>query len=199
MVVVGQLLHPRPEAGLDYARRLKILAEELSDTLYIVMRVYFENRVLPRVGKVLSTIPIWMTRLISIRGMQKARQFLLMLTNWACPPQTEALDPIAPRYYGDLIARPRLARAQLSHKPTARWRPAYPRRLALKCHGWFTRRCGERYFVRVCAAQFLWASTKEAKPPSSARVAMPTHTPCAAAVVVRMPTTPYPYHWQKKH
>src|SRR5690606_8875014 len=31
------------EAAKDYARRLKTLAEEVSDTLYLVMRVYFEK------------------------------------------------------------------------------------------------------------------------------------------------------------
>ena len=30
-------------AAMDYARRLKALADELADTLYIVMRVYFEK------------------------------------------------------------------------------------------------------------------------------------------------------------
>ena len=32
-----------PAAAMDYARRLKALADELADTLYIVMRVYFEK------------------------------------------------------------------------------------------------------------------------------------------------------------
>ena len=42
-VVVGPCSIHDPSAALEYARRLKILADELSDTLYIVMRVYFEK------------------------------------------------------------------------------------------------------------------------------------------------------------
>ena len=43
IVVVGPCsIHDRV-AAIDYATRLKSLAAELSDTLYIVMRVYFEK------------------------------------------------------------------------------------------------------------------------------------------------------------
>src|SRR4051812_15501403 len=42
-VVVGPCSIHDTEAALEYARRLKQLADELSDTLYLVMRVYFEK------------------------------------------------------------------------------------------------------------------------------------------------------------
>ena len=42
-VVVGPCSIHDPTAAMDYARRLKNLADELADTLYIVMRVYFEK------------------------------------------------------------------------------------------------------------------------------------------------------------
>ena len=42
-VVVGPCSIHDTAAAMDYARRLKDLADELSDTLYIVMRVYFEK------------------------------------------------------------------------------------------------------------------------------------------------------------
>ena len=42
-VVVGPCSIHDPEAGLDYARRLKRLADEVADTLVLVMRVYFEK------------------------------------------------------------------------------------------------------------------------------------------------------------
>ena len=38
------------------------------------------------------------------QGMQKARQFLMDVNEIGLPAATEALDPIAPQYYGDLIA-----------------------------------------------------------------------------------------------
>ena len=43
LVVVGPCSIHDTEAAMDYARRLKALSEELNDTLYIVMRVYFEK------------------------------------------------------------------------------------------------------------------------------------------------------------
>ncbi len=36
-------------------------------------------------------------------GMEKARQFLLDVSEIGLPTGTEALDPISPQYYGDLI------------------------------------------------------------------------------------------------
>ncbi|MBS0553343.1 MAG: 3-deoxy-7-phosphoheptulonate synthase, partial [Proteobacteria bacterium] len=42
-VVVGPCSIHDPVAGLDYARRLKALADEVSDTMLLVMRVYFEK------------------------------------------------------------------------------------------------------------------------------------------------------------
>ena len=42
-VVVGPCSIHDPVAGIDYARRLKTLADEVSDTLVLVMRVYFEK------------------------------------------------------------------------------------------------------------------------------------------------------------
>jgi 3-deoxy-7-phosphoheptulonate synthase len=37
-------------------------------------------------------------------GMEKARRFLLDVNEIGLPAATEALDPIAPQYYGDLIS-----------------------------------------------------------------------------------------------
>ena len=42
LVIVGPCSIHDPVAGMDYARRLKALADEVGDTLCIVMRVYFE-------------------------------------------------------------------------------------------------------------------------------------------------------------
>ena len=50
-VVVGPCSIHDVDAAMDYAARLKGLAERIADTLFIVMRVYFENRALPLAGK----------------------------------------------------------------------------------------------------------------------------------------------------
>ncbi len=43
LMVVGPCSIHDVDAAMDYARRLRKLADEVKDTLYIVMRVYFEK------------------------------------------------------------------------------------------------------------------------------------------------------------
>ncbi|HKI73704.1 MAG TPA: 3-deoxy-7-phosphoheptulonate synthase, partial [Pseudomonadales bacterium] len=43
LIIVGPCSIHDVNAAMDYATRLKALAEEVSDTLYLVMRVYFEK------------------------------------------------------------------------------------------------------------------------------------------------------------
>ncbi|MBS1174394.1 MAG: aroF [Burkholderiaceae bacterium] len=104
MVVVGPCSIHDPVAGMDYARRLKKLADELSDTLLIVMRVYFEKPRTSTGWKGFINDPFMDDSFHIEQGMQKARQFLLDVNELGLPAATEALDPIAPQYYGDLIA-----------------------------------------------------------------------------------------------
>ncbi|MDR1995386.1 3-deoxy-7-phosphoheptulonate synthase, partial [Azonexus sp.] len=102
-VVVGPCSIHDPVAGLDYARRLKGLADEVSDTLQIIMRVYFEK---PRttVGwKGYINDPFMDDSFRVDVGMERARQFLLQVNELGLPAGTEALDPYGPQYYGDLI------------------------------------------------------------------------------------------------
>ncbi len=103
-VVVGPCSIHDPIAGLDYARRLKALADEVSDTLQIIMRVYFEK---PRttVGwKGYINDPFMDDSFQVNIGMEKAREFLLQINELGLPAGTEALDPYGPQYYGDLIS-----------------------------------------------------------------------------------------------
>jgi 3-deoxy-7-phosphoheptulonate synthase len=102
-VVVGPCSIHDPVAGLDYARRLRTLADEVSDSLLVVMRVYFEK---PRTSvgwKGLINDPYMDDSFRIDEGMAKARRFLLDVTALGLPTATEALDPIGPQYYGDLI------------------------------------------------------------------------------------------------
>jgi 3-deoxy-7-phosphoheptulonate synthase len=103
-VVVGPCSIHDPEAGLDYARRLKGLADEVSDTLALVMRVYFEK---PRTSvgwKGFINDPRMDDSFRIDEGMERARRFLLDVCRVGLPAGTEALDPLAPQYYGDLVA-----------------------------------------------------------------------------------------------
>ena len=102
-VVVGPCSIHDPVAGLDYARRLKVLADEVSDVLMIVMRVYFEK---PRttVGwKGYINDPHMDDSFRIDEGIALGRQFLLQVNELGLPAGSEALDPISPQYLGDLI------------------------------------------------------------------------------------------------
>jgi 3-deoxy-7-phosphoheptulonate synthase len=103
-VVVGPCSIHDIKAAHEYAERLKALAAELSDSLYLVMRVYFEK---PRttVGwKGLINDP-YMDDSFKIQdGLHIGRQLLRDLAEMGLPTATEALDPISPQYLQDLIS-----------------------------------------------------------------------------------------------
>jgi 3-deoxy-7-phosphoheptulonate synthase len=103
-VVVGPCSIHDPVAGLDYANRLRRLADELAETMVLVMRVYFEK---PRTAlgwKGFINDPRLDDSFRVDEGMERARRFLLDVNELGVPAGTEALDPIAPQYYMDLIS-----------------------------------------------------------------------------------------------
>ena len=92
------------DAAKEYARELKKLHEQHKDTLYIVMRVYFEK---PRttVGwKGLINDPHMDGSFDVESGLRKARELLIYLTEIGLPLATEALDPISPQYLAELFS-----------------------------------------------------------------------------------------------
>jgi 3-deoxy-7-phosphoheptulonate synthase len=104
LVVVGPCSIHDPVAGLDYARRLKTLADEVASTLVLVMRVYFEKPRTATGWKGYINDPYMDDSFRIEEGIQKAREFLLAINEIGLPCGTEALDPISPQYLGDLIA-----------------------------------------------------------------------------------------------
>ncbi|MCC4116621.1 3-deoxy-7-phosphoheptulonate synthase [Aromatoleum toluclasticum] len=103
-VVVGPCSIHDPVAGVDYARRLKALADEVSETMLLVMRVYFEKPRTSTGWKGYINDPYMDDSFRIDEGMEKARRFLMDVNEIGLPAGTEALDPIAPQYYGDLIS-----------------------------------------------------------------------------------------------
>src|SRR3989442_4017422 len=90
--------------GLTGCKPLQAPAREVADTLLIVMRVYFEK---PRTSvgwKGFINDPRMDDSFRIAEGMQRARRFLVDVSELGLPAATEALDPIAPQYLGDLIA-----------------------------------------------------------------------------------------------
>ena len=104
LVVTGPCSIHDVDAAKDYAKRLKVLQDKYADTLYIVMRVYFEK---PRttVGwKGLINDPNLDDSFKLEEGLLKARELLVWIADHGIPTGTEALDPISPQYLSDLFS-----------------------------------------------------------------------------------------------
>ncbi|MDG6355291.1 3-deoxy-7-phosphoheptulonate synthase [Glaesserella parasuis] len=104
LIVIGPCSIHDPVSALEYAKKLKVLADKVSDKLYIVMRVYFEK---PRttVGwKGLINDPNLNGTFDVEKGLRIARKLLLDLAELGLPLATEALDPISPQYLADLFS-----------------------------------------------------------------------------------------------
>jgi 3-deoxy-7-phosphoheptulonate synthase len=102
-LVVGPCSIHDVKAAKEYASRLKALADEVADTLVLIMRVYFEK---PRttVGwKGLINDPFMDDSFHIEKGLYLARELLLYLAEQGLPAATEALDPITPQYLSDLV------------------------------------------------------------------------------------------------
>jgi 3-deoxy-7-phosphoheptulonate synthase len=103
-LVVGPCSIHDEKAALEYAERLKVLAEEVSDTLFLVMRVYFEK---PRttVGwKGYINDPDLDDSFNIKKGLEKGRELLVKLADMGLATSTEALDPVSPQYLQDMIS-----------------------------------------------------------------------------------------------
>jgi 3-deoxy-7-phosphoheptulonate synthase len=104
LVVVGPCSIHDVDAAKEYAQRLKGLADDVADQIFVVMRAYFEK---PRstVGwKGLINDPHLDDSFKVAEGLHIGRQLLLELSQMGLPLATEALDPITPQYMQDLIS-----------------------------------------------------------------------------------------------
>lgn len=103
-LVIGPCSIHDVDAAKEYAQRLKVLSEKVSDTLYLVMRVYFEK---PRttVGwKGLINDPHLNDSFEIEEGLHIGRRLLIDIAELGLPTATEALDPISPQYLQDTIS-----------------------------------------------------------------------------------------------
>jgi 3-deoxy-7-phosphoheptulonate synthase len=104
IVIIGPCSIHDPEAAIDYARRLRILSQQYSNKLFIIMRTYFEK---PR------TITGWKGLLYDPKmdgtndinlGITIVRQLLSDINEIGVPCACEFLDPNMPQYYADFIS-----------------------------------------------------------------------------------------------
>ena len=101
LVVVGPCSIHDIDAAVDYAEKLNVLKNKYSDTLELVMRVYFEK---PRstVGwKGLINDPNIDGSFEIGKGLTLARKLLLKLADIQLPAGCEFLDAATGQYYAD--------------------------------------------------------------------------------------------------
>jgi len=104
VIIVGPCSIHDPVAAIDYARRLRRLADEHARELCIVMRVYFEK---PRttVGwKGLINDPRLDGTFAINEGLRLARRLLVDLAELGLPAGCEFLDPISPQFTADTVS-----------------------------------------------------------------------------------------------
>jgi len=104
IAIVGPCSIHDIKSAKDYALKLKDLAEELKDDLFILMRVYFEK---PRttVGwKGLINDPELNNTCEIEKGLKQARELLVYIAELGLPVAGEALDIVTPQYIQDLFS-----------------------------------------------------------------------------------------------
>jgi 3-deoxy-7-phosphoheptulonate synthase len=119
IVVVGPCSIHNIEEALEYARKLKPLADELADSLVILMRVYFEK---PRTSigwEGLIYDPHLDGSYRIEQGLRLGRQLMLDIAKIGLPIAVEALDLISPQYLQDLVTWTAIG-ARTAESPTHR-------------------------------------------------------------------------------
>jgi 3-deoxy-7-phosphoheptulonate synthase len=104
LVIVGPCSIHDETAAFDYAERLNELSKKVEQTMFIVMRVYFEK---PRTSvgwKGLINDPNLDGTCDIQEGLRKARRILRRITEIGMPAGTELLETITPQYVDDLIS-----------------------------------------------------------------------------------------------
>lgn len=104
LVIVGPCSIHDEKAAVEYAVRLNRLRRKVADTLFVVMRVYFEK---PRttVGwKGMISDPDLDGSCDMMSGLRKARSLLMQINGMGLPAATELLDTITAQYVADLIS-----------------------------------------------------------------------------------------------
>lgn len=103
-VVVGPCSIHDLKSAHEYAQKLKVLADQVSDSLFIIMRVYFEKPRTTTGWKGLINDPYLNDTFEIETGLKTARELMIELATLGLPIATEALDPISPQYLADLIS-----------------------------------------------------------------------------------------------
>ncbi len=119
VTVVGPCSIHNTHEAIEYANRLKPLADELAENLLILMRVYFEK---PRTtigweGLIYDPYLDGTHRIE--HGLRSGRELMLTIADIGLPIAVEALDLISPQYLQDLVTWTAIG-ARTTESPTHR-------------------------------------------------------------------------------
>jgi 3-deoxy-7-phosphoheptulonate synthase len=104
LVIIGPCSIHDIKAAKEYAHFLKKLSDEVSDSLVIVMRTYFEKPRTKIGWKGLINDPDLNNSFNINKGLRLARQLLIEINELGLPTAIEFLDTISPQYLSDLIS-----------------------------------------------------------------------------------------------
>jgi len=104
LAIVGPCSAHDEVAAFEYATMLDSLSHRVKETLYIVMRVYFEKPRTTIGWKGMINDPNIDESCNVENGIKEARKLLLKITEMGMPVATEFLDPIIPQYIADLVS-----------------------------------------------------------------------------------------------
>lgn len=104
LVVVGPCSVHDPVAAIDYAGRLKTVADDLERDLLIVMRVYFEKPRTVNGWKGLINDPGIDGGFQVNTGLRIARELLLNVSALRVPAATEFLDNMLGQFFAELVS-----------------------------------------------------------------------------------------------
>ena len=104
LCIIGPCSIHDVNASFEYARALKIISDQFSDKIFIVMRTYFEKPRTTIGWKGLINDPYLDNTFKVNRGLYLARKLLIDINNIGIPCGYEILDSITPQYISDLIS-----------------------------------------------------------------------------------------------
>src|SRR3569832_1268882 len=104
LVIVGPCSIHEPEAAIEYATRLHEVARRLGDSIFPVMRVYFEKPRTRMGWKGLIYDPTLDGAGDIGEGLRTARRLLLECARIGVPAASEILDLVTPQYYAELLS-----------------------------------------------------------------------------------------------
>jgi len=104
LCIIGPCSIHDPAAAMEYAERLSKLSSELSDRLYVIMRVYFEKPRTTIGWKGLINDPRMDGSCNMREGLRVARTLLLDINRLGLAAATEMLETITPQYIADLVS-----------------------------------------------------------------------------------------------